>query len=99
MAATRGCGPRSPLWACATSRGSAPTPQCGRRARLPGRPSLAPVVDDRQRRRRAGCGPPEAALAAGTAPADLGQDTRPQPAARGVANDYLARGNSGLALL
>jgi hypothetical protein len=39
------------------------------------------------------------AAAARTAPADLGQDTRPQPAARGVANDYLARGNSGLALL
>src|SRR6266436_3077443 len=39
------------------------------------------------------------AAAARTAPADLGQDTRPQPAARGVANDYLARGNSRLALL
>src|SRR5215475_5993804 len=39
------------------------------------------------------------AAAARTAPADLGQDTRPQPAARGVANDYLARGNRGLALL
>src|SRR5512133_3387411 len=37
--------------------------------------------------------------AARTAPADLGQDTRPQPAARSVANDYLARGNSRLALL
>src|SRR5215813_10596502 len=35
------------------------------------------------------------AAAARTAPADLGQDTRPQPAARGVANDYLARGNRG----
>src|SRR5215831_16777653 len=39
------------------------------------------------------------AAAVRTAPADLGQDTRPQPAARGVANDYLARGNRGLALL
>src|SRR5262245_58638993 len=35
------------------------------------------------------------AAAARTAPADLGQDTRPQPAARVVANDYLARGNRG----
>ena len=39
------------------------------------------------------------AAAARTAPADLGQDARPQPAARGVANDHLARGNHGLARL
>ena len=39
------------------------------------------------------------AAAARAAPADLGQDTRPQPDARGVANDHLARGNHGLARL
>src|ERR1700758_4102716 len=39
------------------------------------------------------------AAAARTAPADLGQDTRPQPAARGVANHHLARGNHGSARL
>src|SRR5262249_58913771 len=39
------------------------------------------------------------AAAARTAPADLGQDTRPQPAATPLANDYLARGHLGLALL
>ena len=41
MATTLGCGRTSPLSACATSRGSVPTPRCGRRARLPCRRSLA----------------------------------------------------------
>jgi SRSO17 transposase len=39
------------------------------------------------------------AASARTSPADLGQDTRSRPAARGVANDRLARGNRGSALL
>jgi len=41
---------------------------------------------------RTGRGTTADAAAARTAPADLGQDPRPQPAARGVANDHLARG-------
>jgi hypothetical protein len=39
------------------------------------------------------------APAARTASADLGQDTRPRPAARGVADDHMARRNHRLALL
>src|SRR5258708_17261024 len=35
MATTLGCGRTSPLWACVMSRGSVPTPRCGRRASLP----------------------------------------------------------------
>src|SRR5436189_4703931 len=49
MATPWGCGRTSPLSACAMSRGSVPTPRCGRRARLPCRRSLEPVVDDRRR--------------------------------------------------
>src|SRR5271163_3936092 len=38
MATTSGCGRTSPLWACATLRGSVPPPRCGRRVRLPAPP-------------------------------------------------------------
>jgi len=40
---------------------------------------------------RTGRGRPQTRLQRGQQPADLGQDTRRQPAARGVANDHLAR--------
>src|SRR5215471_6208111 len=86
MATTRACERTSPLSTCATSQGSDPPPRYGRRARL------SAAVSNRS-------WTTADAAAARTAPADLGQDTRPQPAARGVANDYLARGNRGLALL
>src|SRR5215468_2288938 len=84
MATTRGCERTSPLSTCRDR-----THHLGMAA---GRGSHSAAVSNRS-------WTAADAAAARTARADLGQDTRPQPAARGVANDYLARGNRGLALL
>jgi hypothetical protein len=68
------------------SRCAGRTPRCGRPAKLPYRRSLERVVDDRRR----GCdhlarGNHGLALLA-LCPAESGQNPRPQPAARGMAN-------------
>jgi len=86
MATTRGCGPTSLLSACATSRGSVPTPRCGRQAKLPCR-----------RKSRTGRGTTARRglqRGDGTQPISV-QDPRPQPAAKRHGKRSLgARGNT-----